>query len=153
MNIEFLFESQKIYRKNLIAAVEGLEERTLLQVPVGFSNNIHWNLCHVLATQQLLVYKLSGLDMFFDSQFVEQFKKGSSAKDVQQFFDLKKIEMWMNLTLENMIEDYHSKKFTSFNTYPTSSGIVLNNVEEAILYNHVHEQLHYGYVLALKKLV
>ncbi|MFQ3575821.1 MAG: DinB family protein [Cytophagales bacterium] len=153
MTINFLFESQKTYRKNIISAVEGLSFDSLHKVPTGFSNNIHWNLCHILVTQQLLVYKLAGLEMFFEQAIIDQFKKGTSVQDVKTHFELSQIEEWMKSTLEKMVSDYHQEKFKDYSPYPTSSGIVLNNVDEAILYNHVHEQLHYGYILAMRKLV
>jgi hypothetical protein len=35
----------------------------LNNTPEGFKNNIFWNIAHVVATQQLLVYKLSNLPM------------------------------------------------------------------------------------------
>ncbi len=41
-----------------------LESLTLDQLntkPKGFNNNIFWNIKHVVITQQLLTYKLSGL--------------------------------------------------------------------------------------------
>jgi len=37
-----------------------LEE--LNKVPKGFRNNIIWNIAHCIVTQQLLIYKLSGLE-------------------------------------------------------------------------------------------
>ena len=39
-------------------------------VPEGFKNNLIWNIAHVIVTQQLLVYKLSGLPMMVDDDMV-----------------------------------------------------------------------------------
>ena len=38
-----------------------LEE--LNKIPEGFNNNVIWNIAHVVVTQQLLVYDMSGLPM------------------------------------------------------------------------------------------
>ena len=50
-----------------------LEE--LNKVPEGFSNNIIWNIAHVIVTQQLLVYRNSDLPMFVSDNMVETIKK------------------------------------------------------------------------------
>ena len=52
-----------------------LEE--LNKVPEGFSNNIIWNIAHVIVTQQLLVYRNSDLPMFVSDNMVDNYKKGT----------------------------------------------------------------------------
>jgi hypothetical protein len=60
-----------------------LEQFSLEQlntVPNGYRNSIYWNIMHVVVTQQLLVYGLSGLPMLIDSQLVEAFRKAQKQK-------------------------------------------------------------------------
>ena len=57
-----------------------LEELNI--VPEGFSNNIIWNIAHVVVTQQLLVYNLSGLPMHTNDEMVAKYRKGSKVEKV-----------------------------------------------------------------------
>ena len=41
----------------------------------------------------------------------------------------------------------------NYNSYTTSYNVTLNSIEEAIKFNNVHEGLHFGYAMAMKKLV
>ena len=50
-----------------------------------------------------------------------------------------------------MEEDYHKGVFKTYNEYTTSYNVTLNNIEKAIMFNNVHEGLHLGYIMALKK--
>lgn len=49
----------------------------LNKIPVGYSNNLIWNIAHVIVVQQMLVYGLSGLPMKISNEMVEKYKKGS----------------------------------------------------------------------------
>ena len=58
-----------------------IENHTLEQlntIPEGFKNNIIWNIGHVVVTQQLLAYKLSGLSMMITDEMVSKYQKGSA---------------------------------------------------------------------------
>jgi hypothetical protein len=50
-------------------------------------------------------------------------------------------------------EDYDKGLFVNFTPYTTSAKVTLSGINEAIAFNLYHEGLHYGSVLALKKLV
>ena len=49
--MEFVFNAITQTRANAIAAIEGLSNEQLNEIPEGFSNNIAWNLGHILVTQ------------------------------------------------------------------------------------------------------
>ena len=42
--------------------IDGLTLEQLHVIPEGFNNNIAWNIAHLVVTQQLLHYSLSGKD-------------------------------------------------------------------------------------------
>jgi hypothetical protein len=44
-------------------------------IPEGYSNNLIWNIAHIIVVQQMLVYKLSGLPMMISDEMVEKYKK------------------------------------------------------------------------------
>ena len=151
--MKYHFETLNITRNNIINAIEGLSLEDLNTVPKGFNNNVIWNVGHVVATQQLLCYKFSGLKMSLDSDFITKYMKGSVAdNDISQEevdYILKQLKV-LPAKLEN---DYTNGVFENYNTYTTSYNITLSAISEAIQFNNVHEGLHFGYIMALKKLI
>lgn len=145
------FEIHLATRKNILKTIENLSEEQLNKIPEGFSNNIMWNVAHVLVTQQLLCYKLSNQEMSLDDSFVDLFKKGSAAdyEVNQEEADLIKEELLV--LVAKLKEDYNAGIFKEFTEYPTSYNVTLSSVEDAIQFNNVHEALHMGYIMAMKK--
>ncbi len=123
----------------------------LNKVPEGFKNNLIWNIAHVVVTQQLLVYKLSGLPMMADDEMVNTFKKGTKTEGVVPQEEVDKIKALLFSTLDQTEKDIEAGIFKNFQEYPTSTGFVLKSLEDAINFNNFHEGIHLGYVLALKK--
>ena len=126
-----------------------LEE--LNKVPEDFNNNIIWNIAHVIVTQQLLVYKLSGLPMMVSEEMVNAYRKGTKTeRDVSQE-EVDVIRGLLFSTIEKTKEDYTNKKFKDYSVYTTSTNSTLSSVEEATQFNIFHEGTHLGYILALRK--
>ena len=133
-----------------------LEDYTLDQlniIPEGFSNNLFWNIAHVVVTQQLLVYKLSGLNMLVADELVDQYKKGTKPEQPATQADVDLIKSLLFDTIDQTQADYGSGVFTHFTEYPTSSGFVLKNVKDAMAYNNFHEGLHLGIMMSIRKLL
>ncbi|MDG1980825.1 MAG: DinB family protein [Flavobacteriaceae bacterium] len=122
-------------------------------VPVGFNNNIAWNIAHLVVTQQLLHYKLSENDCLVSDELITAYQKGTSpsVKFSQQAFD-EVLELFQGLpsTLE---EDFEAGIFKEYSAYKTSTGFVIDSMEKAIIFNNFHESLHLGVIMSLKKLV
>jgi hypothetical protein len=140
--------------RNIIAKV--LESHTVDQlnkIPEGFSNNLIWNIAHVVVTQQLLVYKLSGLPMMVSDEMIEKYKKGSKPEHNVTQAEVDEIKSLFFSTVEKTKEDYDNGIFKDYQEYPTSTGFVLKNVEDAIAFNNFHEGLHIGILMSLKKFI
>ena len=75
--MEQTFELNRTLRKLIAPFLEELSLDQLNTIPEGFTNNLFWNIAHVVVTQQLLVYKLSGLPMLISDELVDKYKKGS----------------------------------------------------------------------------
>lgn len=120
-------------------------------IPKGFGNNIIWNVAHVIVTQQLLVYKLSSAQPRITDEMIEKYKKGTKAEVSVSETEIEEIKNLLTQTVDWLEEDYEKGIFGEFNEYPTSYNIVLNSTEDAILFNNVHEGLHFGYIMAMKK--
>jgi hypothetical protein len=50
------------------------------------------------------------------------------------------------------MKDYDDDFFPDYTAYSTSFGIDLKNIQDAIIFNNMHESLHFGYVMAQKEL-
>jgi hypothetical protein len=133
-----------------------LEQFSLEQlniVPNGYRNSIYWNIMHVVVTQQLLVYGLSGLPMLIDSQLVEAFRKGTKTEEDASQKDVDNLKDLLISTVEQTQKDYAAGIFTNYTTYTVSTKSTLTNVEEALEFNNFHEGIHLGYILAMKNTI
>jgi hypothetical protein len=125
----------------------------LNKIPDGFSNNLIWNIAHVIVTQQLLVYGNSQLPMLVSDEMVAKYRKGTKAEhDVNQE-EVNEIRSLLFSTLEKTQDDYFNGHFKNYIEYTVSTKSTLTNVEEALEFNNFHEGIHLGYILALKKLI
>lgn len=123
----------------------------LNKIPDGFSNNLIWNIAHVIVTQQLLVYGNSQLPMLVSDEMVAKYRKGTKAEhDVNQE-EVNEIRSLLFSTLEKTQDDYFNGHFKNYIEYTVSTKSTLTNVEEALEFNNFHEGIHLGYILALKK--
>lgn len=138
-------------RKLLKSFIENHTLEELNKVPEGFNNNIIWNIAHTIVTQQLLVYKLSGLPMIVSDDMVNTFKKGTKTERDLSQAEVDTIKGMLFSTIDKTKEDYDTKIFQTYNQYTVTTKSTLSNVEEAIDFNNFHEGIHLGYILALRK--
>jgi len=138
-------------RKLLKSFIENHTLEELNKVPEGFNNNIIWNIAHTIVTQQLLVYKLSGLPMVLSDEMVSAYKKGTKTEIDLSQASVDTIKGLLFSTIEKTKEDYENKIFQTYNQYTVTTKSTLSNVEEAIEFNNFHEGIHLGYILALRK--
>ncbi len=146
-------EILKQIRQLVFKSLNSFTEEQLLNIPEGRNNNILWNVGHVIAVQQALQYKLSGLEMYITEDFYIDFQKGSSPDDWEGTPDITEIKSLLLELPEKLDQDYHAKKFQDFNEYTTSAGIVLSDIEDAILFNNFHEGMHLGIIMSIRKYV
>tara|TARA_R110001583_G_scaffold883_1_gene7930 strand:- start:1430 stop:1897 length:468 start_codon:yes stop_codon:yes gene_type:complete len=151
--LERLFNITLQNRKALYSVLTKTPKELLLKIPNGYRNNIWWNIAHVVVTQQLLVYKLSGVDMKIPLELIDKFKKGSVPDGTATDDEIDMIKGFLFSTIEWAQEDYENGVFKDFVVYETSAKVTLNNVEDAIAFNLFHEGLHLGVVLSLKKVL
>ena len=151
MNYHFLAHRQ--VRENLqqILRKTSLEELTM--IPDGFNNNIFWNIAHCVATQQLLHYYLSGNEFVIDTVWIENYKKGTLPNlDISQE-DVQNLDFILIETSKVLVKNYDEGIFSDYRPYSTSFGLDLKKIQVAIIFNNMHESLHYGYVMAQKRAI
>jgi hypothetical protein len=138
-------------RENFVSLLNTYSNEALNQVPEGFNNNLIWNFGHVIVTQQLLCYKLSGLDMYVSDEMVNDYRKGSKPEKTIEEGEISRLKELSVETVDLLRRDLEKGLFKDYHEYTTSFGVTLHNVEEAIQFNSMHETLHLGYAMALRK--
>ncbi|MBF2707371.1 DinB family protein [Flavobacterium soyangense] len=123
----------------------------LNKIPEGYSNNLIWNIAHIVVTQQLLVYKLSGLPMMVSDELIQKYMKGTKPEHNATQAEVDEIKSLLFKTIDQTKEDFDNKVFKNYQEYPTSTGFVLKNAEDAMIFNNFHEGLHIGIMLCLRK--
>ena len=154
MNLETTFEHNRITRQRMLDVIGERPFQELIKIPETHNNNLLWNFGHALVTQHLLSFGLCKMELQIPMEIVDRFRKGSSAKE-QVFLESDLDYFKQNATkFIDLTEEYLTNgKFENFTEYPTSYGVVLDSIESAIQFNNLHEGLHFGYMMALRKLI
>lgn len=148
-----VFEVQKTIREILLKILDNHSLEQLNKIPAGFGNNLIWNIAHCVSTQQVLVYKLSGLPMMVSEEFINKYKKGTKPEgDVSQA-EVDEIRTLLSTTLEQVQKDFANGIFQNYTEYPTSMGYVLKNINGALDFNNYHEGIHTGIAMSIRKFV
>jgi hypothetical protein len=138
------------------AILQFLENHTLEQlttIPEGFSNNLIWNIGHIIVVQQMLVYHLSGLPMLISDKFMTQYKRGSRPENCVTQEELEEIKILLFATLEQTKKDFQADIFKSYTAFTTMSGFVIKNAKSAMEFNNYHEAIHTGVMMQIKKFI
>ena len=152
-NFEFILKSVRQTRQNMQRLMGGLAIEQLNAIPDGFRNNLIWNYGHVIVTQQLLCYGLSGQKTFVDKSLIESYRKGTAPDGFVDQVAFEELQTLSTAALDQFQNDYVQGVFQDFKLYPTSFGVELSRIEEAFQFNLAHEAMHLGTMLAIKKLV
>jgi DinB superfamily len=147
------FEITRTSRKIVSQFLDTYPLEQLNKIPEGFKNNLIWNIAHIIVTQQLLVYKFSGLTMLVSDELVQKYMKGTKPELDATQANIEEIKSLLSKTIGQTEEDYDKGIFKNYQEYPTSTGFVLRNVEDAMAFNNFHEGLHIGIMMSLRKFV
>ncbi|MDF9799448.1 hypothetical protein OKW21_004711 [Catalinimonas alkaloidigena] len=140
-------------RKNFMMILDAVDEKGLNHIPQGFNNNIIWNFGHMIATQQILCYKLSGLDMHVDKAVIEAYRKGTKPEGMVTGDEIKRLREFAVTTIDQLQKDFDEQRFQEYHEYTTSFGVTLTDIHEGIHFNAMHEALHLGYAMALRRVI
>lgn len=148
-----MLETTSRQRKAYIDMLSGLSMQQLNTIPEGFNNNILWNLGHIVATQQLLVYSLSGERWTVDKELIKAYRNGTRPERLYTEAD-------RQLVIDNMlapIQATHTLRaaggFSTYQPFKLPTGFEITDYDSAVLFNLFHEGLHMGYVFSINKFV
>jgi hypothetical protein len=141
----------KTIRELVLKAVDGLNDQQLLQIPEGYKNNIAWNLGHIIATQQILSYTLSRLDMRIPKEMAGMYRTGTDPNRWNSTPDINNLKSILISLTDEFLNDYKSGIFKDFRPYKTATGVQLGSLQDAINFNYFHEGVHTGIILSMIK--
>ena len=148
-----LFDTAIFTRMSLLKIMETRSYEQLVKIPHGFRNSIFWNIAHLLVTQQLLCYRLSGLDLTIDEEMVGKYGKGANATSKVSTEDIDYVRANLLKLAEKLKEDYENGKFENYKSYMTSANIELCDIQDALTFSNFHDGIHLGVVLSIMKIV
>lgn len=142
-------------RKNFLVILECSSIAELNAIPIGFNNNVIWNIAHIVATMDILYYSLNGLTPKLDSSFIESYRKGTKPAEMVDQAMVDTLKLNLISQLERIEIDVKEGIFPQNlpKAYTTSYNFELKTFDDIILFNQVHEALHMGIVMSLRKFV
>ena len=151
--METSFEINKTSRNVLLTFLEKYTLEQLNTIPEGFSNNLIWNIGHIIVVQQMLVYKLFDLQMMISDEMVEKYKKGTKPEHNVNREEVDEIKVLLFSTLEKTRNDLEKNKFQKYNEFTSMSGFTIRTAADAIVFNNYHEALHTGIMMQIRKFI
>ena len=122
-------------------------------IPQGMSNNLIWNIGHVIVSQQKLVYALSGLPMNISDSLFEKYQNGSRPDGKTPQTEVDEIKKLLSEIVEKTKADFKAGIFKEFHPYQTKTGFHLGTLKEAVEFNNYHEGIHLGIMMSIKKYI
>lgn len=151
--MDSVFRIWKTSREQFLGFFDKYTLEQLNKIPSGFSNNLIWNIGHIIVSQQAIIYKGSGLEGYISEELFNLYKPGTKPTgntSQEEIDNLKKLLMSL---IEKTETDFQNKKFVTFKESTTSTGFHLSSIEDALQFNNYHEGLHLGYMTNIRKFV
>lgn len=83
MSEDFVFKMMDRAQMNILKYAENVSEEAKMTIPEGFNNNLHWNLGHILAVSDRVVYGLSGREPVLPAAYKTYFAPGTRPSEWQ----------------------------------------------------------------------
>jgi hypothetical protein len=146
-------ERLKKTRTYLLDLIKDLSVEQLNEIPLGFNNNVIWNLGHLIVSQQGLCYLRAGLKPVVDEQYFTDYKPQTKPNFPIQEDEINRIKTLFLSILDKLETDYDQNSFSNYGTFTTPYGVEITNIDDAINFMLFHEGLHTGYIMAMKRLL
>jgi hypothetical protein len=145
------FKTLQTQRELIHRLVSPLGKDELLAIPACRRNNIAWNLGHIVTVQQALCNLLSGKRMNLPDEYRAWYLRDTSPADWTGEPDVPKLLDELLALPAQTEADYAAGLFANYQSFTTTTGAVLETVEDAIGFNNFHEGLHTGIILSIRK--
>ena len=143
----------RVARSNYLKMIQAHSLEALNFIPEGFNNNIIWNFGHVIATQQLLTYALSGLPTPMDEKLIGKYRKGTKPTDAISQSELNELVSLSTSLIDQFEKDYNANLFQNYKVYKTSFGHEIISIDDAVEFNNLHEGMHLGTCIDIRRFI
>lgn len=147
------FNIWKTSRATYLKFLENYSLEQLNKIPEGMSNNLIWNIGHIIVSQQGLIYRLSGLPRYVTDEMTAKYQNGSIPTGNTTQEEVNQIKELLISTMNQTISDYENGVFTEYTPYETKTGFSLQNLDDALEFNNYHEGIHLGFMMKIKKFI
>lgn len=149
--MEATLKSWKTSRQLLLKFLEEYDTTQLNKIPEGFSNNLIWNIGHIIVAQQGLVYKSSGLEGYISDELFDLYKPGTKPSGKTSSEEIQTLKNLLTELIPLTLKDLEAGIFVNYKERQTATGFHLANVQDALEFNNFHEGLHMGYMMSIRK--
>lgn len=126
-------------------------------IPPTWKNNARWQAGHLIVTPALLTYRLAGQPLSVSQEYLKYFAKGSdptswTQADKESLPDYGQLIQQLEPGIEAIFADFRDRMNMPYGEpYVTSAGTVLHTPGEALNFSLIHDGIHLGMLLALKR--
>jgi hypothetical protein len=153
MTHEQLLRMMHSTRGFTLQAVDGIGRDKLMKVPKGFSNNLLWHLGHIVVVQAALLYKRAHRQLPVPDSYFGDFFHGTSPADWNGQPDTEQLFELLRTIGNTVTEDFRAGVFRDYPPFTLGNGVAINDADEVLTYHIMHEGIHLGMMLSIKKLV
>ncbi len=150
---ESIFKTWETSRKLYTEYFDKYSLEQLNKIPLGFNNNLIWNIGHIVVAQQSLIYRLSNLEMYITEDLFNLYKPGSRPTQNTTQEEVNTLRDFLFLLIEKTKTDFNAGKFVTFNERMIGTGFLLTTLQDAFEFNNYHEGMHLGIMMSLRKFV
>lgn len=144
MKHNYVFDLWENIRQRILNDVENLPEDKREIVPRGFSNNIYWQIGHVLTSTDALVIQFAREEPRIPQSYSSFFKNGTKPSAwSEQPPDWETIVSQLKEQLKELRKTFARKL--------TEPGAVIDDVLQAVVGSIAHESIHSGMISAMVK--
>lgn len=137
----------------LINLIEGISIEKMNEIPDGFNNNLAWNFGHMIANQQILLYRNAGAKPVIEDEIIDKYKTGTRPQNFINEKEFEILKKYLIQTIDKFEEDSTTNTFDNYKAFDLRSypGVRLTNISDAAKFVSFHDGLHVGYSMALKR--
>ena len=151
--MEALFKAWKTSRKLYLSFFDEYSLEQMNRIPSGFSNNLIWNIGHIIVAQQSLIYRGANLPLYISDEMVNLYKPGTKPERTTTQEEANELKELLSSLVLKTESDFQKGIFTTYNQRTTLTGFELASIKDAFEFNNYHEGIHLGIMMCIKKFV